>query len=132
MARFRSPVWEFFEKNGEKKVKCNLCESLLAYHGGTTAMQNHLSSRHPENIEPADKNQCRITSTFVSTKKCPKERAKEITLRWLLKISDQSALLMEWASRILWRTLSQVTYYHRTHTLPPFVKRKAQYCNCLL
>ena len=92
------------EKNGKKKVKSKFCESLLAYHGGTTAMQNHLSSRHPEKIEPADKNQCRITSTF---EKCPKEGAEEITKKIAQMV--QSALLMEWASRILWRTLSQVT-----------------------
>ena len=48
----RSPVWDYFEISGDKKVRCKLCvppaATTLAYHGGTTSMQSHLLSHHPD------------------------------------------------------------------------------------
>ena len=48
----RSPVWDYFKVFGDKKVRCKLCvppaATTLAYHGGTTSMQSHLSSHHPD------------------------------------------------------------------------------------
>jgi len=44
----RSPVWDYFEISGDKKVCCKLCvppaATTLAYDGGTTSMQSHLWS----------------------------------------------------------------------------------------
>ena len=44
----RSPVWDHFEKFTDKKVKCKRCEAVLAYHSGTSLMNNHLLSHHPD------------------------------------------------------------------------------------
>ena len=44
----RSPVWDHFEKITDKKVKCKRCEAVLAYHGGTSSMNNHLLSHHQD------------------------------------------------------------------------------------
>ena len=83
----RSPVWDYFEIFGEKKVRCKLCvppaATTLAYHGGTTSMQSHLSSHHPDKYGESSKgsgSQCKLDS-FVRPKKCPAERAEEITRR---------------------------------------------------
>ena len=46
--RLRSPVWDHFEKITGKKVKCKHCEAVLAYHGGTSLMNNHLLSHHQD------------------------------------------------------------------------------------
>ena len=41
--QLRSPVWDYFEIVGEKKVCCKFCvppaTTTLAYHGGITSMQ---------------------------------------------------------------------------------------------
>ena len=84
----RSPVWAYFEIAGEKKVRCKLCvppaTTTLAYHGGTTSMQSHLSSHHPDKYagESSKESQSqRKLDSFVHAKKCPAERAEEITRR---------------------------------------------------
>ena len=84
----RSPVWAYFETVGEKKVRCKLCvppaTTTLAYHGGTTSMQSHLSSHHPDKYagESSKESQSqRKLDSFVHAKKCPAERAEEITRR---------------------------------------------------
>ena len=78
----RSPVWAYFEIVGEKKVRCKLCvppaTTTLAYHGGTTSMQSHLSSHHPDKYagESSKESQSqRKLDSFVHAKKCPAERA---------------------------------------------------------
>ena len=47
----RSDVWDFFEKlpDTDKKVRCILChpQKDFAFHGGTTNLREHLSSKHP-------------------------------------------------------------------------------------
>ncbi|XP_056132772.1 E3 SUMO-protein ligase ZBED1-like [Lampris incognitus] len=44
----QSPMWEFFEKNGEgNKVKCSICQTELAYNGSTWSMVNHIRLKHP-------------------------------------------------------------------------------------
>ena len=76
----RSPVWDHFEKIDDKKVKCKLCLAVLAFHGGTTSMQSHLLSRHPDEYRaPEAKN--RTMDDFVVSKKCSTARASEITRR---------------------------------------------------
>ena len=43
----RSDVWTWFVKcDGRKKAKCNLCGKKLAFHGGTTNLQEHLLAKH--------------------------------------------------------------------------------------
>ncbi len=80
----KSPVWEFFGKININKVRCKLCGGPpftdLAFHGGTTSMRNHLSSKHPEQLEAASSSQ-RTLDSFFNTKKCSVEHAKEITER---------------------------------------------------
>ena len=55
----RSPVREYFEIVGEKKVRCKLCvppvTTTLAYHGATTSMQSHLSSHNPDKYDESSK-----------------------------------------------------------------------------
>ena len=87
----RSPVWDYFELVGEKKVRCKLCvppaATTLAYHGGTTSMLSHLSSRHPDKYGESSKgsspsgSQRKLPDSFVRAKKCSAERAQEITSR---------------------------------------------------
>ncbi len=83
----RSPVWDYFEIVGEKKVHCKLCvppaTTTLAYHGGTTSMQSHLSSHHPDKYagESKGSGSQRKLDSFMRAKKCPAERAEEITRR---------------------------------------------------
>ena len=81
----RSPVWDYFETVGEKKVRCKLCvpPTSLAYHGGSTSMQNHLLSHHPDKYSESSKESGsqRKLDSFVPVKKCPAERAEEITVR---------------------------------------------------
>ena len=86
----RSPVWDYFEIVGEKKVRCKLCvppaSTTLAYHGGTTSMQSHLSSHHPDEYGESSKGSGsqRKLDSFVRAKKCPIIRyliVKEATIR---------------------------------------------------
>jgi hypothetical protein len=46
----KSYAWKYFEleENESKKVTiCQICKAKLAYHGGTSAMINHIKSKHP-------------------------------------------------------------------------------------
>ena len=85
--RQRSLVWEYFVKIDEKSVKCKLCVltlTVLAYHGGTTAMLSHLTSQHPHEYRSpaaATSSKNRSMDEFVACKKCPAARGKEITRR---------------------------------------------------
>ncbi len=45
-----APYFELLEDNMKKKfVKCKLCSdgTKLSYHGNTSAMKNHMESKHP-------------------------------------------------------------------------------------
>ena len=81
----RSVVWEFFEKQNAKKVKCKLCPApgtTLAYHGGTTCMKNHLASRHKEEYASLTSDGTKSQPTiqpFLKRNGCSAERAKQIT-----------------------------------------------------
>ncbi|XP_072013116.1 E3 SUMO-protein ligase ZBED1-like [Amphiura filiformis] len=41
-----SIVWKYFTKENPKLVKCKVCQKLLRYSGGTTAMRTHLDRLH--------------------------------------------------------------------------------------
>ena len=87
--QLRSPVWEFSETVGEKKVRCKLCtppvSTILAYHGGTTSMNSHLTSHHLDDKyahvakgSDTNKSQRKIDS-FVHEMRCLPEQAEKIT-----------------------------------------------------
>ena len=83
----RSPVWEYFKIVGKKKLHRKWCAPLvtttLAYHDGTTLMQSHLLTHHPDKYNESSKesgSQCKLDQ-FVHAKKCPAKRAEEITRR---------------------------------------------------
>ena len=52
----KSPTLDYLKKITDKKVKCKCCEAILAYHGGTSSMNNHVLSHHPD--------LCRINELF--------------------------------------------------------------------
>ena len=52
-----SDVWRYFKKvNGEAKAKCDICQNLLAYRGGTTNLRDHLVAKHPLFYSPSSNN----------------------------------------------------------------------------
>ena len=42
----KSDVWQYFQKEDSKKVKCLLYEKIYSYCGGTTDLREHFSSQH--------------------------------------------------------------------------------------
>ena len=89
--RKRRSVWEFFVKEGDKSVKCTLCNTILTYHGGTSSMRNHLSGKHDRMITVNDDSSHSTTSSdscssqslmdsFIGMKrKCSSDRATKVT-----------------------------------------------------
>ena len=49
--RKTSDMWEYFKspilKNGKQFTVCMLCNTEIAYHGGTSSMRSNLTRRHP-------------------------------------------------------------------------------------
>ena len=46
--RYKSSVWQNFERVGNAEVKCLVCEKRLKYHGSTTSpLRAHLIRMHP-------------------------------------------------------------------------------------
>ena len=80
----RSIVWEFFEKENAKEVRCKLCPmpgTTLAYHGGTTCMKNHLASHHKKEYASLALDSTKSQPTiqpFLKTKGSLTERANQI------------------------------------------------------
>ena len=62
----RSPVWEYFEIVGKRfAASCAATITLVAYHGGTTSIQSHLLSHHPDKYGESSKeswSQCKLDS----------------------------------------------------------------------
>ena len=59
----RSEAWDFFDKDGQKKVWYKLCPSpgtILAYHRGTTSMRSHLVKRYPQEFSSKTSTQKRM------------------------------------------------------------------------
>ena len=85
--KLRNQVWEYFELVEPKKVRCKLCvppiTTVLAYHGGTTSLKNHLTSRHPDKYQEkaGPSHQQHSLESFVRSTKCSAERAEAITQR---------------------------------------------------
>ena len=73
-----------FVKECAKKVHCKLCSApgtVLAFHGGTTCMRNHLSSHHKKEysvLMDASTSQL-VLDLFMKNKSCSIQRANEIT-----------------------------------------------------
>ena len=85
-----SRVWDYFElievvdEKGKKikKAACMLCDGVnLAYAGGTTNLHNHLESKHPSSVADSGKEAGKKHLTLSDYKKCPPERAKNVTVR---------------------------------------------------
>ena len=83
--KFRSDVWDYFEKNASgKKVQCRLCKNDYAYLGTTSNLRDHLNRYHKDKYkqndarESGDKQQTSL-NIFVNCHKCPTARAKRIT-----------------------------------------------------
>ena len=73
----RSDVWKHFDKTGTKNVTCRLCAKQLAYHGGTTNLQDHLTRVHMDKYKPAKRTDDQPSlETFV--RKCSDAKAKLI------------------------------------------------------
>lgn len=46
-SKTKADIWKFYELDGDrKKTKCNLCNALLSYTGGTSTMRNHMKFHH--------------------------------------------------------------------------------------
>lgn len=44
----KSPIWVHFSELGGEKAKCNLCQNVYSYKGGTTGnLRKHLRTKHP-------------------------------------------------------------------------------------
>ncbi|XP_053387152.1 E3 SUMO-protein ligase ZBED1-like [Mercenaria mercenaria] len=78
-----SDVWKYFTRaNDRKSAKCNLCETTLAYSGGTSNLRNHLNGKHPSiNSGNTDDTKKQTSlSAFVSTpKKVSSSESEKIT-----------------------------------------------------
>ena len=93
--RPRSVVWKFFSAlQGRKSVQCQLCpagnrDGVLAYHGGTSSMHEHLKKRHYTAFCEATTNDSSDTSaskqtrldSFTRSVVYPRTRSKAITDR---------------------------------------------------
>jgi hypothetical protein len=85
MARQDSDVWDFMVKieADKDKVKCQLCSKLLAFHGGTSTLREHLLAKHPLQYS-CSKDRSRTTGKQPSMlsfmgKRCDNARATKIT-----------------------------------------------------
>lgn len=43
----KAGIWTHFSIVLNNKAKCDYCQTLYAYKGGSTSMQKHLKTRHP-------------------------------------------------------------------------------------
>ena len=84
--KFRSDVWDYFEKNASgKKVHCRLCKNEYSYLGTTSNLRDHLIRHHKDKYkrndarESGDNKQQTSLDIFVNRHKCPAARAKRIT-----------------------------------------------------
>ena len=71
------------------RVSCKFCGEGLAYHGATTAMNEHLKRKHPVDAQadqPKPK-QMKLES-FTSRKVCTKERTDHINLLVIAQLVD--------------------------------------------
>ena len=77
-----SKVWDYFELIEVVEKGKKLCDGVnLAYAGGTTNLHNHLESKHPSSVvESSGKEAAKKQLMLSDYKKCPPERAKNITV----------------------------------------------------
>lgn len=81
--KYKSQVWKFFTKKGEKSVTCNICNAGLSYHGGTSSMLQHLKRKHPCEyvVKPREKQKQKKLDIFAKKRACSTERAGMISDR---------------------------------------------------
>ena len=78
--RYKSEVWRFFVKMSEKSIKCNLCNKMLAYHGGTSSMLQHLDRKHPAQTTKRSGGRKQTSlDVFMRKRICSSERAGVIS-----------------------------------------------------
>ena len=77
----RFGVWEYFEQSDKKRVKCNVCCKIFAYHGGTSNLRSHLGDVHNISLESAGKSStvgrsafAGDISSFFKLKACSQQR----------------------------------------------------------
>ena len=82
----RSEVWKFFKKvvvSGKRKALCTVCGNTYAYHGGTTNLHEHLTSKHrllyAKNTKSAEGTSENTITSYTRSTRCSDARAKEIT-----------------------------------------------------
>ena len=132
----RSSVWEFFVKEGDKSVKCTLCNTILIYHGRTSSMQSHLSGKHNRMVTVNDDSSHSTTSSdscssqssidsFIGVKrKCSSDRATKVTklvCEMVARDLRLVSIVKVMVSNGLLTTLSLSIGCHRTRILPVFV-----------
>ena len=81
--KYKSQMWKFFMKKGEKTVTCNTCNAGLVYHGGTSSMLQHLKKKHRcEHIGiPEEKQKQKKLDTFTRKHAGSAQRALIISNR---------------------------------------------------
>ena len=71
--RQTSPVWDYFRRQEDGKITCNICKKDLADGGGTTNLQKHLRVKHVDEAKKcfgeADAKQP-LMSTFTDARRC--------------------------------------------------------------
>nr|XP_053615039.1 zinc finger BED domain-containing protein 4-like [Plodia interpunctella] len=72
-AKKKSPLWEYFDINSEnnKLAVCLLCNVNISRGGegkkaGTSAMKNHLKSKHPDEFRAVNKEKAAVEPTTIS------------------------------------------------------------------
>ena len=77
----RFGVWEYFEQSDKKRVKCNVCCKIFAYHSGTFNLWSHLGYVHNISPESAGKSStigrsvfAGDISSFFKSKACSQQR----------------------------------------------------------
>ncbi|KAF9815175.1 hypothetical protein SFRURICE_004100, partial [Spodoptera frugiperda] len=85
-SKTRSPIWQYFDLNSDdnKYAVCLLCHVKISRGGegkkaGTSAMSNHLKSKHPEEFKLINKKKTEITKITSSGLSCISEAIPHIS-----------------------------------------------------
>ena len=80
--RRTSPVWNYFRRQEDNKITCNICKKDLADGVGTINLQKHLRAKHVDEAKKcfgkADTNQP-LMSMFTDAQRCLPAHATQIT-----------------------------------------------------
>ena len=77
-----SPVWDYFRRQEDGKITCNICKKDLADGGGTKNLQKHFVVKHVDEakkcFDEADAKQP-LMLAFTDARRCSPARATRIT-----------------------------------------------------